>query len=464
MSRARWILAVCLVLWGSSAPMFAAEAQEPTERELKLEKMVQDLLQRVDDLEKKLEEGKSETAVIKETVEKSVEEKKGKPTDAKGYWKGGLNFESADGAHKLKIGGRVQSDWYAGSVDNGDFQDGTTFRRVWLKILGKVYDDFDFKLQYGLENDGVTRWKDLYFDYTGLDFTQIRFGYYKEPFSMEELMFNGDLTFLERAPLNALVSPSRSTGIMFHNGVLDNRMTWEAGVFKRTNAFGNGWESDGSAGDWDITARLTGLPWYEDNGEKLLHLGAAYSHKEWGGDALRYNSRGSYYNTGANTTLVDTAGINADAVDMIGAELAMVYGPFTLSSEYVHSEVDAVAADSPSFDSYYVQASYFLTGESRPYKLGEGMWTQVKPKNNFSLKNGGWGAWEVAARYTNLDLSDTPVATAIGGDMDDYALALNWYLNPFTRVMWDYVHSESDDTAGVDQDADIFMMRLQLDF
>jgi len=439
---------------------------------------VKELLQRVDSLEKKLEEGKTETAAIKEAVEKKGEEKTAKPTDAKGYWKGGLNFESADGSNKLKIGGRIQNDWYAGSVDNGDFQDGTTFRRVWLKVMGTVYDDFDFKLQYGLENDGLTRWKDLYIDYKGLDITQIRFGYFKEPFSMEELMGNGDLTFMERAPLNSMVNgndfASRNTGIMFHNGVLDNRMTWEAGVFKRTDAFVNGGEDDATMGDWDITARVTGAPWYEDNGKKLLHLGAAYSHKDWGGDALRYRSRGSYYNRGANTTLVDTsetdangklvAGMKADAVDMVGTELGLVYGPFSLASEYVHSEVDSVVPGSPSFDSYYVQASYFLTGESRPYRLGEGIWGQVKPKNNFSLKNGGWGAWEVAARYTNLDLTDTPVTTAIGGDLDDYAVALNWYLNPFTRVMWDYVHSESDDTTGVNQDADIFMMRLQLDF
>ncbi|MBN2326568.1 MAG: hypothetical protein JXR73_05385 [Candidatus Omnitrophica bacterium] len=92
------------------------------------------------------------------------------------------------------------------------------------------------------------------------------------------------------------------------------------------------------------------------------------------------------------------------------------------------------------------------------------MWTRVKPANNFSLKNGGWGAWEIALRYSYMDLTDTPVLTATGGKLDDYTLGLNWHLNPNTRVMWNYVHSESSDATSSDQDADVIQMRIQFDF
>jgi phosphate-selective porin OprO/OprP len=108
-----------------------------------------------------------------------------------------------------------------------------------------------------------------------------------------------------------------------------------------------------------------------------------------------------------------------------------------------------------------VQASYFLTGERRPYKSG--VFGRVRPKKNFSPANDSWGAWELAARYSWLDLG-ADEASMNGGELDDIAFGLNWYLNPNARIMWDYVHSEADDApAGID-DADVLEMRFQLAF
>ena len=47
--------------------------------------------------------------------------------------------------------------------------------------------------------------------------------------------------------------------------------------------------------------------------------------------------------------------------------------------------------------------------------------------------------------------------------MTDTTLGVNWYLNPNTRVMFNYVHSEFEDGA-VDDSADMFMMRFQVDW
>ena len=439
---------VCACLTGLLLGMSGiVQAQQPTERELKLEKLVNELLQRVEELEKQAVKSGSNN-VTEATDPKAV----------KTSLNNGLVFETVDKEFTMKIGGRVQNDWFAGSIDDGDFPDGTRFRRIWLKTMGTVFGDYDYKVQYDLAGDGIGKWKDIWIDYKGLDFTKIRVGLFKEPFSMEELMLNRDLSFLERAAPNTLV-PSRNTGIMFHNSILDNRMTWEAGAFKISNNFGDGDEDDAQNGDWDLTARVTGLPWYEDGGRRLLHLGAAYNHRDWDDEPLRYRARGSY---SRGDRLVDTGTYNVDKIDSFGAEAGLVYGPASLMSEYVHSEVDATNTGSDGYDSFYVQASYFLTGEHRPYKGG--MWTRVKPKTDFSLKDGGWGAWEAAARYSYMDLDDTPVAGADGGEMNDITLGLNWYLNPSMRLMWNYVHSETDDSAIDDRDADIVQMRLQLDF
>ena len=142
----------------------------------------------------------------------------------------------------------------------------------------------------------------------------------------------------------------------------------------------------------------------------------------------------------------------------------MVYGPLSLQGEYIASVVDTVGLDPATpfpftgsgkalFQGYYAYASFFLTGEHRPYKTSKGVFDRVKPNNPFSLKNGGWGAWEAAFRFSRLDLSDGALNSSIGagspnvasfGTINNYTMALNWYLNPNFRVLVNYIISDPD--------------------
>ncbi len=87
------------------------------------------------------------------------------------------------------------------------------------------------------------------------------------------------------------------------------------------------------------------------------------------------------------------------------------------------------------------------------------MFTNPKPKSNFDPEKGTWGALELIARYSNLDLTDGMIT---GGDVDSISGGLNWYLNPNARLMFNYVHSEYDE--GIDGDSDAFQMRVQFNF
>ena len=78
----------------------------------------------------------------------------------------------------------------------------------------------------------------------------------------------------------------------------------------------------------------------------------------------------------------------------------------------MQAEIDASHLGDPTFDGYYVQAGYFLTGEHRPYVFGRGGFGRVKPKSIFG-KDDGRGAWEIAARYSTLDLTDGAVDRAV---------------------------------------------------
>ena len=107
--------------------------------------------------------------------------------------------------------------------------------------------------------------------------------------------------------------------------------------------------------------------------------------------------------------LVATGDItNVDSYTNIGVEVAIVKGPWSIQGEYIYTNVNRGDTNSdPQFHGFYTYLSWLITGESRPYSAINGEFGRIKPKNNFG--KGGSGAWEVAVRYSGLDLDDRGV-------------------------------------------------------
>jgi len=101
---------------------------------------------------------------------------------------------------------------------------------------------------------------------------------------------------------------------------------------------------------------------------------------------------------------------------------------------------DATVGD-PTFSGWYVMVSYWLTGESRAYKVGRGVFDRVKPKRNIMDGSGGWGAWEIAYRLASLDLND---GTVTGGEGMSHTVGINWHWTPNTRVMFNFIFADID--------------------
>lgn len=396
----------------------------------------------------------------------------------------GFSITSPDKAFQLKIGGRIAYDVAFFKQDEeleravGDEQDGTGFRYARLRLSGRLWDNVshNFEIDFAGESGQDTPiFRDVYVQlekipyFAGKDFT-FRVGHYREPFSLEELTPVVYRTFNERSLANVFV-PSRNAGIQISDALLgepkQERLTWAIGAFKETDNWPSSNDSDEDQG-YQITARVTGLPWYADEGRKLLHLGLAYSHRNPDGARLAYGARPESRlalfryadpdNLPVGFRLRDA---RADDVDLLGLEAASVYGPFSLQGEYIRSDVDTTFGGDVVFDGYYAQATYFLTGESRPYRNDRGLFDRVVPKRSFGWKSAsGWGAWEVAARYSSVDLNDGPVR---GGQHDAITLGLNWYLNPNARVTWNYTHNEVEHDL-YDGSFDVLQTRFQLEF
>jgi phosphate-selective porin OprO/OprP len=158
--------------------------------------------------------------------------------------------------------------------------------------------------------------------------------------------------------------------------------------------------------------------------------------------------------------------------------MAMVYGPFSVQSELMYNKINGINGQR-DVDLYgaYVYASYFLTGENRVYSRTSGAFKRVKPFTNFfcvrtsdGYIQSGWGAWELAARYSYLDFSDAYGIDAqnddLAGLLNDFTLGVNWYWNPHMRMMLNYVHAWGASAAfpGAQAETDILAMRWQVDF
>lgn len=385
------------------------------------------------------------------------------PTDFRVFWKEGLRFETPNKDFTLKIGGRIYNDWGWMKQDSdvknhtkrdatqiGDMLDGTEFRSARMYMSGSIYDNIDYKVQYDFAATTNYEFKDVYIGIRDLPVGYLKIGRFKEPFGLEELTSSRFITFMERSSLYAFV-PDRNTGFMLSSTALNNRATWAAGVFRDSAKYAHGKEQ--SEGGYNLTGRVTALPLYEDEGARLLHVGAAYSLRN-PKDTVQYRSAPEAH---LAPYFVDTAALTANKAGLLGLECAWVDGPFSLQGEYMYANVDGKdGASSPNFDGFYIQGSYFLTGEHRKYKTSSGTFDRVKPKENFDSK-GGVGAWEIATRYSQIDLNDGSIT---GGRLKDTTVGLNWYLNPNMRIMWDYVRS---DLNGVGN-ANLFLMRFQVDF
>ena len=363
-----------------------------------------------------------------------------------------LEIADASGDFRVRLGGRIEVDANFSKVEGAyDQVDGVEFRRARLSLDGLIYGNIAFKAEYDFTALSSAL-KDVYISMLDLlPFGELKVGHFKEPFSLEEQTSSNYITFIERSLMNTF-SPGRNVGIGTGGGFADERGTFGVGLFHPSDDGGTGV----GAGDWSATGRVTFAPIRNEEDEQLVHLGAAFTHQAAPDDVLRYRSRPEAH---LMNRPIDTGDIAAEDAQILGLEAAYVGGPLSFQGEYAQTSVDAISQSDPDFGGFYVEASYFLTGESRPYE--KGVFGRVKPEHNWGSEE-GFGALQLALRFSHLDLDDT---TAFQQTMDDVTVGVNWLLNPYTKIGVNYVNSTFEDEAtGADDNADILLLRFHVDF
>ncbi len=165
---------------------------------------------------------------------------------------------------------------------------------------------------------------------------------------------------------------------------------------------------------------------------------------------------------------VDTGAVTGVSnTQTFGLESLWVRGPLSFQSETMAAAVNLPGRNA-LLRGTYAQVGYFLTGEHRPYDRAAGAIDRVMPF--CSVGQGGRGAWEVALRYSTIDLTDEAIQ---GGTMDNWTAGLNWYINPYCKWVFNYIRSNTqgrdyfqtvNPNSSLSSSTDVFATRVQVDF
>lgn len=358
---------------------------------------------------------------------------------------GKIKIESADGNYSFQPIGRVMWDAVSADSDKAGTKDfyGTELRRARLGFEGDVYD-FSYKFEADFAG-GDAAIKDAYVGYnTKLADNELgfKFGQSQIAFGFNTAASSKYMTFMDRPwYADSALSPARQSGV----AAKLSGETWSLASSATVGEIGgtNNGFTDENADGTTFALRGTFVPYMQDK-THLVQVGAGYMRESAGKNGFGYSQhlvahKDSTKITSSTTiSAVDFDGSDAFQVDALG-----VFGSFHTLAEYNSFNAGSKAATGDvKFDSYSVEAGYFLTGESM--KLKHGLWDGIAP-------NSSAGAWQVATRYESMSIDDG----ILGDDQaEKWVVGLNYYANKNIRFMLDYDTVTKWEQNGVDQNAE----------
>ena len=475
----------------------STELEELRGQAQELRQQLQELSQQVKVLARKGEIAEEETVAAKKTapVVKASEK--------------GFGLESADGKNVIKLRGLLQADYRsfqngasdvrnrsnqrAGSLDANGFHDANDtglLRRVRPTIEATLLGKYDFRFTPDFGNGGA-QVVDAYIDARLNPAFKIRAGKYKPFVGLERLQGGGDIKFVERSYVTNAILPNRDVGVSIYGDVFGEKLNYALGLNNGVVDGSNSSSGTEFESNKEFTARLFANPFKDEtNALSGLGFGVAGTFTNIDGernlnftdtsaaDATR-NGLPSYLTNGQQTFFRYNGATVADGTRIrIAPQATYYFGSFGLITEYarVSQDVSLSSGGSASgggagtntvitpntnktlsHDAWQIAASYLITGEDASFK-------GVKPKQDFDTDKGGWGAWELVARYSELNLDDdtfqdkagTSFSTNTYADLStsaksakSWTAGVNWYLNQNAKVQLNYEHTKFDGGAGI---------------
>jgi phosphate-selective porin OprO/OprP len=474
MKRETFVLAGALGALLLAGPVRAQDPQPPAQEEAAeagdqqpqtTEEKLQELDQKVRVLERQAE------------IQKEADAEKAKTATSVTSGKDGFSIKSADGAFVFKLRGYAQLDGrFFRNDDERPAIDTFTLRRVRPIFEGTVFKIFDFRIMPDFGQGAATLF-DAYLEGRFSPLFKVRAGKFKPPVGLERLQSATDILFVERALPTNLV-PNRDLGVQISGDWAGNVASYAVGVFNGAVDLGNQADADTNDGK-DVDARVLFQPFLVSGGP-LKNLGFGVSATSGNHEGIltapglpsyRTPAQQTFFSYRSDATAAGT--VLADGRHTRFSPQGYFYsGPFGIIAEYVQSKQEVrrgtVSADL-THTAWQASASWVLTG-------GEPSFRGVAPKKNFDPANHTWGAFELAARYSTLELDDDTFPTfasptSAASSAKAWAVGLNWYLNKSLKVMLDYEQTKFEGGASVNgtgigdrEDENILFSRFQIAF
>jgi phosphate-selective porin OprO/OprP len=449
---------------------------------------------------------------------------------------GAFILESANARNSIQLTGRMHLDYRDSDIDGSqDLGGGRTddrdtasladqfeLRRARLGVKGKFANDFKYEVVGNLP--GTATIDVAYLDFAKYEPFQLRFGKFKQAFGIEQLTSSNNITMIERSYVDQTV-PGKKLGIQAM-GSPTKGITYAGSVFQHNDT-----ELDISAdGKSSLAARAT-LNFAEimGNKEMVMHVGLAglnsnyaigtssssQTDTNYGTTSAQPTQRGtisSFRSAGRGLSNVFRGQVNGElchssvssstngvacaseyraSVEQRGYGLEGIFatGPFKLMGEYSIGDYKGTqGANRVSYDTktYFLEAGYFITGEKYADSYKGGVFSSFKPKNEFDIDKGTWGAIELALRAEGYDVDDVSIsggrvqgslsgssASGVNAGAKTYTAGVRWILNPNLVLKGNFAQTNFDDkfapidvknaTAVVDRER-ILMFRTQYMF
>lgn len=349
-----------------------------------------------------------------------------------------------------------------------DRENETGFDTARIGLSGNIFENVQYMFELEFEGEEVD-FKSTYAEINQLPLVgNFRGGYFYEPISgLDEVSGSNYQMFMERSLSTTAFNPSRGWGVLAWRYLEGPDVYLGVGAFRQNNDDSPPGRAyvRGDSGDWALTSRVAWTPYYDEpsGGRYLVHLGLGYSY--------RTDPDGVAFSTVAE--LGNQRGFLASTVpgdknySLFVPEFLLIWGRFSAQSEWYF-----VTTGPANYWGGYVEASWFLTGDHRGYDREQKILTRPEILEDFftTLLPSGWctgsGAWELTMRWSHVDMREgtdpLPVVTPSRGLQNNYLAGVNWYLNSYTRIMFNYLYEDVNLASGLAGNTHTFGARLQV--
>ena len=465
------VLVAVLSLIVAGVGMAPAAAQESSSRIEDLETQMRSLKTELDALKDKSAQISDKADATAQKVDSAL------PAASLGE---GLGFADPRGNWALRFNGRVQAD-YRSYDPNGISASTFGLRRARIGVGFTVQKDYQMYVEGEFINGVATgttaqgaALTNGWLEASWFPAARLRMGQFKPLFGLENSMPDVLTDFQERALTQSLLQNlNYDRGIMVHGSPLKGMYY---GVTISNGAGLNLEESQSSVQEASVDGKDTTVKLAQnfaaflEQQDLILHLGGSLkkgSVTSRGGTGF---SPAMAQTEGRGITFFNSATLSGGDTDrtISALEATAAYGPVKLQSERWKAQYEGSTPAGETYDrkldAFYVSFAWMITGEAYADSYRNGVYGRLRPRNNFSREaGGGWGAWELAVRYSAFDGSDfktanatgtgvlgpgaatlTPPVTVSTNKADAYTAQIKWLPNAYTRFLLNYVHTSFD--------------------